>query len=382
MAGGPAAATRPAVDASPAPGLERALATAALRVGDGLPGLGLGTAKRTSRHLDASEAFEELDGNVLCLMLDPPDMSAEESARHSPDVMASLTGLIVLSPGLTDALVEVQTIGRVDGPARPPRRPTRIDAALAQPFTRALLDQVQRLAAADVREPKVGMLRSGSFVAGPDSLTVILTARRYLRLDLELQLGDGVRRGAISIMIPIDAPAPPQIGGDTDPEADWKSAMRAAAMEAPVRLEAVLPPLRLPLSRLLALRVGDLVPLPENALGEVSLLGGSSGITSPGRGTLPRATAMKARLGQLNGVRAVKIAALPGEGRRPPEGSQEEGAFAGASPGLAQGPPPTDPPPDAAAHLPTEGAETAIRPPDPLADLPDLPDLPDIPSPD
>ena len=394
---GSAAPSAPAAEAAPAPGLERALATAALRVGNKMPGMGLGARGRHSRQLDAVAAFDGFEDNALCLMIDPPEFTPEQVAAQSQDTLAALTGLIVVPPSVTDSLVEVQTIGRVDGPCRTTRRPTRIDAALVQPFARSLLEQVQRLAPAGTAEPRVGTLRTGSFLAGPASLSLVLTARRYIRIDLELEMGDGVRSGTISVLLPMAERAMPQVGSDIDPEARWKAAMHATAMDAPVLLQAVLPPLRLPLSKLLSLKVGDVIPLPQGTLADVRLHGGTSGVTHPGRTSLPRGTSMVARLGQLNGVRAVKITALPGEAPRDPE-EMGPGGFGGMPESL----------PDdgdaqqvavAAAAAALESARDAMagdrrgapaaamasrRPggkPDlsDLAALPDLPDLPDLP---
>ncbi len=296
-----------------APNLERALPTSVLRVAGGIDGLGLGTAARTTRMLDAAVAFEGLDERALCLMIDPAGFDPHRPGGPTSEVLAARTGLLAFSPTLTDALVEVQTIGRVDGPARPPRRPTRIDAALVQPFARAVLEGLGPLLPPDGDEPVPGALRGGSFIAGPESLSLILTARRYLRLDLELRLADGARQAGLTLILPVtDAPLA-EAAAIIDPEAGWKQRLEAVTRDAPVRLEAVLPPMKIPLSRLLALKVGDLVPLEAGALATVVLHGGSSGITLRGRKRLPRGAAMIGRLGQLNGRRAVKIAALPGE---------------------------------------------------------------------
>ncbi len=361
------AGARPAGDAAAppqprgeAPALERALSTAALRVGDAMSGLGLGTGARTARRLSAAEAFAGFDAQVLCLLLDPPGLDAAAVRAHSPETMAALTGLIVLDPGLVDALVEVQTIGRVDGPARPPRRPTRIDAALAQPFARAILEQLGRLLPPDTGEPCPGGLRPGSFVAGPDTLALILTAPHYLRVDLTIDLGNGARQASLSLVLPVDGGAVPEAGKTLDPEAEWKCGMRAAAMDSPVLLQAMLPSMRIPLSRLLGMKVGDLIPLDPQALTRITLHGGASGLTMAGRKRLPRGAALTARLGQLNGTRAVKIAALPGETA---EAGVEDG-FGAGRPGGAE------------AALPG-GAERVPA----KRDLPDLPALDDLADP-
>lgn len=372
MAGGAAAGQTPvADDAAPAPELERAIVTAALRVGDSNAGLGLTTRGSRSRKLEGPAAFEGLDPNALCLMIDPPELKPGEAATHSSDVIAALTGLIVMPPAVTDSLVEVQTIGRVDGPARSPRRPTRIDAALAQPFARALLEQTRRLGSDGGREPRVGMLRNGSFLAGPDSLPLILTARRYLRVDLDLRLGEGSREASISLILPLDDTPLPVVGETIDPHANWKAAMHATALTAPVLLQAVLPPLRLPLSRLLSLKVGDVIDLPPQALTEIALHGGASGITMPGRKRLPRGTSMSARLGQLNGARAVKIAFLPGERRDSPSSETGSEDFDARSDVKT---------PVVLAKTPDPGSQPSLdAAASDLPQLPDLPELPDLP---
>lgn len=327
MAGG-AAASRTAPPRGEAPTLERALATAVLRVADGLAGLGLSTGGRQARRLDRSGAFEGFDERALCLPVDPADHDPLLPARSNSEGLAARMGLVVLHPGLTDALVEVQTIGRVTGPARPPRRPTRIDAALAQPFARAVLEQLLRQLPAGGDEPRPGTLRVGSFIAGPASLGLILTAPEYLRLDLELRLGDGARVGGLSLLLPAGAAARAEPdAAPADPEGAWAEAMRAAALAAPVRLQAVLPPIRLPLARLVSLRVGDLIPLDPSALADVTLHGGASGVTIPGRKRLPGGASLRARLGQLNGQRAVKVAALPHERRDGPPAPGGDGDF-------------------------------------------------------
>ena len=400
MAGGPSGGPDSGMSGraapSAAPDLLAALGMAALRVGDDMSGLGLATGERTARRVTAEAAFDDLNERALCLPIDPPGMVPGAPTAHSPEVLAALTGLIVLHPALTDALVEVQTIGRVDGPARPARRATRIDAALVQPFARALLVQMQRLLPAATEEPRPGALRGGSFIAGPDSLALILTSPQFLRLDMAVKLGDGLRDGSISVILPVDAAPLPQAGEALDPEADWKAAMRAATEEAPVLLQAVLPPMRLPLSRLMDMKAGDLIPLDPQALSQIVLHGGASGLTLPGRKRLPRGAAMVARLGQLNGLRAVKIAALPGEAvDRGCDGQSEFGGTGQLTSSKAEtasdgedGPKAERSASQAASgslaamdQVPAmDGLSDMSELPD-LPEWPDLPELPDLPDP-
>ncbi len=350
--------------------LARAMATGVLRVADRMDGLGLSTGARTARRLDADAAFDAFDARALCLLLDPEGHDPAAPGSVSPEALAARTGLVVLHPALTDGLIEVQTIGRVEGPARPARRPTRIDAALAQPFVLSLLDQIRALLPVDTNEPCPGTLRAGSFIAGPASLGLILTASHYLRVDLEIELAQGHRQAGLSFVLPLDVAAR-ATAEEPDPRGEWAPAMEAIAMEAPVRLEAVLPPLKMPLSRLVTLKVGDLIPIDAQALSRLSLHGGASGITVPGRARLPRGASLKARLGQLNGVRAVKIAALPGDAEGAEAGRDPEfGADAIA--GFGVGPAP-------ALGMSGNAREDALGTLPDLPGSPDFPDFPDLP---
>lgn len=321
----------PAKSSGEAPELERAMLLAAARAGGAVSALGLEATGCTGRRLDSDAVFEDLDPAVLCLLVDPPGRADGGSAPAG-----AAAGVLCLSPTLVDALIEVQTLGRVDGPARPARRPTRIDAALAQPFARELLAQAAASAGGGEGERQVpGPLRPGTFVAGPMSLPTILTGTRFLRLDLTLSLGSGARNASITLIMPHRAAAlaEPRVEGPSPVQ--WRAAVDTVMPTVPVRLEAVIQGTRLPLSKLLSLKPGDLIALPDDALSGVVLHGGSSGLTLPGRRRIPRGTSLSARLGQLSGRRAVKISALPGRARPSGGTSASAGSAAPASPGPA-----------------------------------------------
>ncbi|MEM7490728.1 MAG: FliM/FliN family flagellar motor switch protein [Pseudomonadota bacterium] len=379
---GPAAG---AAQASAAPALERAVRMAIQRLAEDAPTLGLATLGCTSRMVEAGTVFEGLDPATLCLLSDPPGLSRE--AEPDREALAAATGALALSPEVTDALIEVQTVGTVTGAAGAARRPTRIDAALAQPFARDLLAQTAKLVpAGDAATPRPGPLRPGRYAAGPGPLPTLLTAERFLRLDVSVALGTE-RKGSLVLILPhkpaavLDGPAE-----ETDPDPAWAETVRTVMSDAPVRLEAVLTGPTLPLRDLLALEVGQLLPLPDGALASVSLRGGD---TKDHRRRASRRATLTGRLGQFQGMRAIKVAEIGGV--RLPAGQTTLPAAADplampdplGAPGRGEARPAD---PTEGSTLPEGGVPARpgdIRADGPgqgidLSDLPDLPDLADL----
>ena len=356
-------AARPGPAAPPA--LERALATALLRVAAEVPALGLSVMGRETRGATGEAGFEGLPPLALCLPIDPP--CAADGLRPAPDALAAASGVLVFDPSLVDALIEVQTIARVDGAPRPARRPTRIDAALAQPFAQAVLDALSDALPRDYHGPEPGALRRGSFLAGTDGLGLNFTAPRWARVRLDLLLADGARPASLALLLPdpdLGEPATEEAGVDR-PDPDWARRVDGTMRGAQVRLDAVLPPLRLTLADMVALAPGTLLPLEGAPLASLRLIAGASGRGRPARARMPWGLTMEGRLGRLGGSRAVRLSALPGD----PAGGA-------APPGLAA--------PEGTGDAPAESPETADRPDETpqlaqATDFPDLPDLPDVP---
>ena len=112
-------ARAPVVAPDPGPMAARGLGRALRHAATPFEGLGLMPGEigvETGRDLDAAVAALPDHGLVAAL----------EEGGHR--------GLLALGPGLVDALVEVQTTGRVEAAELPPRPVTRIDEALARDF--------------------------------------------------------------------------------------------------------------------------------------------------------------------------------------------------------------------------------------------------------
>ncbi len=361
-----------------------------MRIADGIPALGLSVRARTSHSGAAETAFDGLPDLGLCLMINPPQPAG--MAEPSAERLSMTSGAIVLDGALVDSMIEVQTIGRVEGAARPARRPTRIDAALLQPFAQDLVDQAATLLPRDHWGPRPGRMRAGTYLAGTASLPMVLTAARYLTVAIDLSLGDGARSSTLTLLLPDGA-------GDeaeddvqiVQPDPEWSRKMDATVRSAPVRLEAVLPPIKMTLAGLVALRPGDLIEVEGQALQDLRLTPGSLGLGAASRPRMPVGARIGARLGQLDGARAVCIQTCPNDRKTADRDRMQEipvrSGMALVDGRALGGEQSSAPDRTAAIH----GDDTGMPAPkvaagggakaedDSLSGLGDLPDLPDLP---
>lgn len=333
---------------------EKALRQALTKSAEGMPGLDLMVHDHVSSLADLAELLSQLPQIALFTLADGPGDGR---------------GLICFGPELVDALIEVQTMGRVDKATRGPRATTRIDAALTRDFVETVLnDFAARVAVvADARWARG--FKYGTYVPDPTPLPLMLEEGDYRLQVVTVDLGSGAKRSHVWFALPALAnttaatPTAPAIGhspaeaakaAKAKPPADpvWAARMRAAVIDAPVELRVTLTRMKLPLSRLQNLRVGDTIPISRGALGALEVSGAGPGQTLSGR------------LGQHNGMRAVRLSVT---------GPAREGTMAMPT----------------SAPQPAKGAQAMFAPPAPIPDMPapadlvgvsDLPDLPDLPS--
>jgi len=240
-------------------------------------------------------------------------------------------GLLAMSPDLMAAVIEMQTIGRVTTTPPLPRRPTRTDAAMSARLIDAALTALETALATSADLPWTAGFRYASFLDEPRPLGLLLDDVPYRLLSCDLDIANGVRQGRVLLALPAEgrgpkpAPAPP--AGETPVTARaWQAALRGAVLGSEVALDAVIARLRLPLSRAMALEPGMVLPLKDARVEQVTLLVPGGDIVAT------------AKLGQNNGMRALKLRRLDGEAATPPP-------LAAAAP-----------PPDRAAPMP------ALRP--------------------
>jgi flagellar motor switch protein FliM len=200
----------------------------------------------------------------------PPDISAAlptGALVAMLDTGAEARALCAMDHGLVDALIEVQTTGRVDRQAGAARAPTRIDAALSRDFLGLFLNALAAELAGRAGVDWPLGLTHGAHLPDPKQLDLLLPDHPYHLLAAALALGGAGREGRILLAVPVLAQAQPAAPGQDPPgQADWARGWQAAVRAAPLGLAAVLMRRTLPLQRIEALKVGDLLPFDREDL--------------------------------------------------------------------------------------------------------------------
>ncbi|WP_322865969.1 FliM/FliN family flagellar motor C-terminal domain-containing protein [Aquicoccus sp. G2-2] len=287
-------------------------------------------------------------------------------------------------------LIEMQTMGQVTRRAAEPRKPTQTDAALIAPLLNATLsgfaaglaadlagDQAKNQASNQAGQAAAGF-RFGAMIEGPRLLGLLLDAPDFHLFRLTLDLGGGGKQGELVLALPVCPVSPPEgeAAGGTGQETQLG---QGALMAAHAPMAAVLHRLSLPLAELVALKPGERLDIPREALARTRL--------EDGRGE----GIVTCRLGQINGFRAVRLrgavaslrAALSDD-RETDADVGQPGAPAPSEAGEEEVPKRATGARDGAkeaAPLATGGASDGLSeiPASPSArDLPDLPELPEL----
>ena len=206
-----------------------------------------------------------------------------------------LCGLAGIDLQTRAAVIEMQTTGTLRGTPAEPRPVTATDAAMLAPFVagflaEAVLSTVGTPLAGWTAHYAVGGRVINTRAAG---MTMIDTTYRLVRLTLDL--GAGERQGMIQIALPLSPEMKVEQAPDT--AAAWSADIAKAVGNAPADLHAVLHRMRLSLRQVDGFHVGQLIALPGITVGSVKLE------TADGR------VLARARLGQMTGLRAVRIQA-------------------------------------------------------------------------
>jgi flagellar motor switch protein FliM len=242
------------------------------------------------------------------------DLADAKAALPDRRLMAVLEGpgdiraLCVLENGVVDALVEVQTTGKVDTSPALLRETTQIDAALTRDFIGLFLSG---FAAEMTGQPGVNWplgLTYGTCLTDERQLDLLFPDRPYHLIRASLTLGGGAKTGQVMLCVPVTQDAVLQVDDGPGDRLAWARIWPAIAAEAPVVLEAVLLRQTMPLARLQALEVGDMLEFDHADLIDMRV----SDVTGK--------PILRARLGCKSGKRAICL--MPGAGlpptRKPP----------------------------------------------------------------
>jgi flagellar motor switch/type III secretory pathway protein FliN len=245
-------------------------------------GLSLAVIGVTQARCRLDSLAEHLHDDRLLILLDGPDGS---------------TGVASIDAACLAALIQHQTIGKVTGRAGgAARKFTATDAALVAALVDPMLQTVADLTDLPADRACLTGYRFGAQADDLQSLMRSLDAERFRVFDLTLDFGAGAITGAICLVLSERrealAPAVPQ------PQSGLK--LEHALGDVRAELTAVVCRVRIPLDELAALRPGDTVPILQGRLGETDL------VTIEGR------TVSRARLGQIGGLRALRLNETPG----------------------------------------------------------------------
>ncbi|MBE9635221.1 FliM/FliN family flagellar motor switch protein [Salipiger pacificus] len=310
---------------SPAKALRRALSRSA----DVLWDLALVAHAVEQDHLDQDGVVAQLPSEALLLLLDGPD---------------GVVGFVTLDRDLVTGLTEVQTMLQVTQMPAEPRPFTATDAAMTAPLLDAMLERFARFLEDHPLRAQVEGFRFGAMLEDARAAGLLLDAPGYMMFRAMLDLALGRRRGELRLFLP-ERP-----GARRSTPAGQPGTHERKMVLLPAQMRADLGSLRMPLKRAQALRPGDLLPLPPEVLDGVTLHAG------------PGAPVAGGRLGQVNGMRAVRLSwpHVPAQGDVGTEPSRGPAVGAFGAPQAPAGP---------AATEEFGLAEMA-------SDLPDLPDLP------
>ncbi|PWK62053.1 FliM/FliN family flagellar motor switch protein [Roseicyclus mahoneyensis] len=206
-------------------------------------------------------------------------------------------GLLAVGPGLIDALVEVQTTGRIEAAELPPRPVTRIDEALVRDFIDLALAALGREAGGIAGRDWPARMAYGSRIRDRGQINLLMPDGAYTVMSAGLGFDGVERRSRVVLALPqskLEGAGPtPAAGPVADP--GWIAA-RARMLDAlPLSVEAVLMRLTRPLARVEGLAVGDVLPFDASDLQAVRLEAAGGRVVATGR------------LGQSGGRRALRL---------------------------------------------------------------------------
>ncbi|MBK6468860.1 MAG: FliM/FliN family flagellar motor switch protein [Rhodobacter sp.] len=283
--------------------IRRKVARAAAAGSDGGPGadqgwrLAFARAARDGTGLLVEVAAMTLHRRSLAELLELPPDRALMVLLDGPQ---GGLGLMVMSPEVMGALIEMQTTARVSAAPTLTRRPTRTDAAMVAGVIDRALEELEVVLAEEADLVWAGGFRYASFLEDPRPLGLLLEDQPYRVLSADLSMASGARSGGLILALPAEGRGQrpqPKPGRDRAPAAapGFSTALSEAVMAAGCTLEAVIARLTQPLGAVMALQVGQVLPLQNAALDRISLE------SVDGR------QLACARLGQQKGMRALRL---------------------------------------------------------------------------
>jgi flagellar motor switch protein FliM len=222
--------------------------------------------------------LEALSDDLLLLLLEGPQGGL---------------GVAALDIQALAALIEVQTMGQVLKSPATQRRATATDSAMCAPLLDRVLQEFEGHLAGSSAERWATGFRFGERVENTRLLGLRIIEADYRLFRITMEMADGAKQGEMLLALPADGCVQHKCG--VDGGGNWAQMLQKAVQASHVDLLAVLHRLQIPLAKASAFKPGDLVPVPQSAIGAVQLEGVDGRIVGV------------ARLGQQNGNRALRI---------------------------------------------------------------------------
>ncbi len=210
-------------------------------------------------------------------------------------------GLLALSPVVLAGLIEVQTMGRVLPHPPLPRKPTRTDAAMVAMVIERAMSALDEALADEADLVWAGGFRYASFLDDPRPLGLLLEDSSYRVLTAQVSLAGGAKSGEVILALPAEGRGhrptlAATLADDAHAVHAFTQSLTEAVLGVTCQLDAVLARIVLPLSAVMALEPGTIVPLPKASLSDLRMEG------------LDGRFLIDAKLGQNRGTRAVRLA--------------------------------------------------------------------------
>ncbi len=202
-------------------------------------------------------------------------------------------GVAALDIQALAALIEVQTMGQVLKSPATQRQATATDSAMCEPLLARVLEEFEgHLAGSSAERWAVGF-QFGEWVENVRLLGLRIDEMDYRLFRIALDMADGAKQGELLLALPADGCV--QRNSCAKGGCSWAQMLQQTVQASHVELLAVLHRTHVPLATARAFKAGDLLPVPQSAIGAVRLEGADGRLVG------------LARLGQQNGFKALRV---------------------------------------------------------------------------
>ncbi|MCK0143137.1 FliM/FliN family flagellar motor switch protein [Aliiroseovarius sp. F20344] len=258
-----------------------ALGNALRRAGQDIASIAVSVGAAAEGTAVLESILGELPEQALLCMVEGPDSSF---------------GMAILDNQLTAGLVEAMTVGKLSANASANREPTRTDAAICADYLDRTLEcfETEASDAGLSMAARVSGYRYALPFMDPQVISLTLENVVYRTFRVELGLDGDARRGVLTLILPLEPPAKSKQAASGGDGAEVQT-VADVALTCQAELRAILHEVQLPVTDVAGLEVGMVLPVPLQALGQVSLMDTDG------------AEVTTCRLGQVRGQRALRI---------------------------------------------------------------------------